>query len=48
MNERTDMPIWERRYRAATASLPDWSPLAPERTVYASNESGTWQIHCRD
>ncbi len=42
------MPAWERRYRAATVSLPHWSPLAPDRIVYASNESGVWQIHCRD
>jgi len=50
MDERIDidMPAWERRYRAAAVSLPDWSPLAPDRIVYASNESGIWQIHCLD
>jgi dipeptidyl aminopeptidase/acylaminoacyl peptidase len=25
--------------------MPDWSPLAPDRIVYASNESGIWQVH---
>jgi len=48
MSPHAETPIWERRYRAATVSLPDWSPLAPDRIVYASNESGIWQIHCRD
>ncbi|MDQ3491658.1 MAG: prolyl oligopeptidase family serine peptidase [Chloroflexota bacterium] len=48
MDEHSETPIWERRYRAATVSFPDWSPLAPDRIVYASNESGIWQIHCRD
>ena len=44
----TDMPVWERRFRAPTISLPLWSRHAPERTVYASNESGVWQVHVWD
>ena len=28
--------------------FPHWSPLAPEHTVYASNESGVWQVHAWD
>jgi dipeptidyl aminopeptidase/acylaminoacyl peptidase len=48
MTETNGMPTWERRYRAPTASLPDWSPRAPQRLVYVSTESGIWQVHCRD
>jgi dipeptidyl aminopeptidase/acylaminoacyl peptidase len=40
-----DMTSWERRFRAAVCFFPEWSPQAPERAVYASNESGVWQLH---
>ena len=36
---------WERRFRAPVAWLPEWSPRAPGRVVYPSNESGVWQLH---
>jgi len=42
------MEIWEQRFRAPVASLPDWSPQAPDRVVYASTESGVWQVHAWD
>jgi len=42
------MPAWERRFRAPVSFLPEWSPHAPDRIVYASNESGIWQVHTRD
>jgi dipeptidyl aminopeptidase/acylaminoacyl peptidase len=29
-------------------NLPRWSRAAPSRTVFASNESGVWQVHCWD
>jgi dipeptidyl aminopeptidase/acylaminoacyl peptidase len=48
MIEQRTMPDWERRFRAPTVALPDWSPRAPDRLVYASSESGIWQVHCRD
>lgn len=44
----TDMPVWERRYRAPKLSLPRWSREAPDRVVYESNASGTWQVHALD
>jgi dipeptidyl aminopeptidase/acylaminoacyl peptidase len=44
----TDMPVWERRFRAPKMSLPHWSRSAPDRTVFASNESGVWQVHAWD
>jgi dipeptidyl aminopeptidase/acylaminoacyl peptidase len=40
-----DMPLWERRYRAPKLTMPQWSRRAPDRTVFASNESGVWQVH---
>jgi dipeptidyl aminopeptidase/acylaminoacyl peptidase len=42
------VPNWERRFRAPIVSMPDWSPHAPERIVFASNESGVWQVHAWD
>ncbi len=41
-------PDWELRIRAPVASLPDWSPGAADRIVYASTESGIWQAHAFD
>jgi len=42
------MTAWERRFRAPLTFLPSWSPAAPDLVVYASNESGVWQLHARD
>jgi dipeptidyl aminopeptidase/acylaminoacyl peptidase len=39
---------WEKRFRAPLSFLPEWSTHAPERAVYASNESGVWQVHTWD
>jgi dipeptidyl aminopeptidase/acylaminoacyl peptidase len=39
---------WEQRFRAPISWLPEWSPAAPAHAVYASNESGSWQIHVLD
>ena len=39
------MPAWEQRFRAAVSFLPEWSPRAPDRCVYASNEAGVWQLY---
>ena len=41
-------PPWEQRFRAPVSYLPEWSPAAPGHAVYASNESGRWQIHTLD
>src|SRR5687768_16848892 len=43
-----DPPPWEQRFRAPVSTLPDWSPQARDRVVYASNESGVWQVHAWD
>ena len=39
---------WEQRFRAPVSFLPEWSSRAPDRLVYASNESGIWQLHAWD
>src|SRR5438093_4719112 len=44
----SDVPLWERRFRAPRVTLPRWSRGAPDRTVFTSNESGIWQVHCWD
>ena len=45
---RMSVPVWEQRFRAPVSFLPGWSPQAPSRIVYASNESGVWQLHAWD
>ena len=41
-------PRWEARFRAPSVIMPDWSPMAPDRIVYGSTESGVYQVHCWD
>jgi dipeptidyl aminopeptidase/acylaminoacyl peptidase len=41
-------PDWEVLFRAPLVSFPDWSPHAPDRLVYASNEPGAWQVFVWD
>lgn len=40
-----DQPTWERRFRAPTRTLPTWSRHAPERTVFRSDEEGSFQAY---
>jgi dipeptidyl aminopeptidase/acylaminoacyl peptidase len=42
------MDAWEQRFRTPVSWLPEWSPAAPNRAVYPSNGSGSWQIHTLD
>jgi dienelactone hydrolase len=41
-------PLWQRRFRAPIVGFPTWSPEAPDRLVYASSESGIYQLHAWD
>jgi dipeptidyl aminopeptidase/acylaminoacyl peptidase len=41
-------PRWERRFRAPVVTLPTWAPASPDRLVFASNESGSWQLYAWD
>ena len=42
------MPRWEQRFRAPQVSFPRWASDAPERLVYASNVTGSWQVWAWD
>jgi dienelactone hydrolase len=41
-------PRWKQRYRAPTLTLPRWGVDEPDHLVYASNQSGSWQVHAWD
>lgn len=43
-----DQPLWERRFRAPTRTLPMWSPHAPDRCVLLSDEEGSYQAYAFD
>ncbi|PYC85055.1 S9 family peptidase [Streptomyces tateyamensis] len=47
-SEKNDVPAWEQRFRAARVSLPDWADDAPERSLYVSNATGTYEIYAWD
>ena len=44
----SNLPIWERRFRAPILSFPSWAADAPDRMVLASTESGSYQLHAWD
>jgi len=41
-------PRWKQRYRAPALTLPRWGIDGPDHLVYASNVSGSWQVHAWD
>jgi dienelactone hydrolase len=41
-------PRWKRRFRAPSLTLPSWALDNPDHLVYASNVSGSWQVHAWD
>ena len=41
-------PVWQQRFAATRVTQPRWARGAPERTVYATNASGVWQISSWD
>jgi dipeptidyl aminopeptidase/acylaminoacyl peptidase len=41
-------PLWQQRFRAPIVGFPTWSRHAPERLLYASSESGVYQLHAWD
>ena len=43
-----DVPVWEQRLRAARVSLPDWAQDAPDRCLYVSNATGTYELYAWD
>jgi acetyl esterase/lipase len=40
-----DEAAWRRRFRAPRTTLPEWGHDAPGRLVYASNQSGKWELY---
>jgi dienelactone hydrolase len=44
----TDLPLWEQRFRATRVSLPDWAEHAPDRCLYVSNPTGTFELYAWD
>jgi len=43
-----DEERWKARFRAARVTLPRWASRAPNRCVYRSNATGTWEIYAWD
>lgn len=43
-----DEERWKARFRAARVTLPHWATQAPNRCVYRSNATGTWEIYAWD
>ncbi|MFJ6696418.1 prolyl oligopeptidase family serine peptidase [Streptomyces sp. NPDC091272] len=43
-----DVPRWEQRFRAARVSLPEWAEQAPERALFVSNATGTYELYAWD
>ena len=48
MSLPSDLPDWERRFRAPRVSLPEWALHAPHRCLYVSNASGTYELYAWD
>ena len=44
----SELPLWERRFRAPTIGFPHWARNAPDRMALVSSESGTWQVYAWD
>ncbi|MGR8009247.1 prolyl oligopeptidase family serine peptidase [Streptomyces hypolithicus] len=42
------MPDWEKRFRAPRVSLPDWADDAPDRALFVSNATGTYELYAWD
>ncbi len=45
---RNDVPVWEQRVRATRVSLPEWARDAPDRSLYVSNATGTFELYAWD
>ncbi|MEU0475737.1 S9 family peptidase [Streptomyces olivaceus] len=41
-------PDWEKRFRAPRVSLPDWAEDAPDRALFVSNVTGTYELYAWD
>ncbi|MFP3988887.1 prolyl oligopeptidase family serine peptidase [Streptomyces sp. E11-3] len=43
-----EMPDWEKRFRAPRVSLPEWAEDAPDRSLFVSNATGTFELYAWD
>ncbi|HXG27036.1 MAG TPA: prolyl oligopeptidase family serine peptidase [Candidatus Binatia bacterium] len=41
-------PLWQSRFRAPIVGYPTWAADNPDRIIYASSESGVYQLHAWD
>ncbi|WP_078495596.1 S9 family peptidase, partial [Streptomyces xiaopingdaonensis] len=46
--EGRELPDWEKRFRAPRVSLPEWAEGAPERGLFVSNATGTFELYAWD
>ncbi|MDI3384626.1 prolyl oligopeptidase family serine peptidase [Streptomyces sp. B-S-A8] len=46
--EMPNWPDWEKRFRAPRVSLPEWAEDAPDRSLFVSNATGTFELYARD
>ncbi|MFC8566166.1 S9 family peptidase [Streptomyces sp. NPDC057245] len=46
--EEGQAPDWEKRFRAPRVSLPDWAEDAPDRSLFVSNATGTYELYAWD
>ncbi|WP_435840738.1 prolyl oligopeptidase family serine peptidase [Streptomyces cinnamoneus] len=42
------MPEWEQRFRAPRVGLPRWAKGAPDRALFTSNATGTYELYAWD
>ncbi|GAA3726876.1 S9 family peptidase [Streptomyces tremellae] len=42
------VPDWEKRFRAPRVSLPDWAEDAPDKALFVSNATGTYELYAWD
>ncbi|MER8047650.1 prolyl oligopeptidase family serine peptidase [Streptomyces sp. NPDC094032] len=47
-DEKADAPRWQRRFRAPRVSLPEWAEEAPDRSLFVSNATGTYELYAWD
>ncbi|MEV8566055.1 prolyl oligopeptidase family serine peptidase [Streptomyces sp. NPDC051322] len=45
---KPEMPSWEKRFRAPRVGLPDWAKDAPDRSLFVSNATGTYELYAWD
>ncbi|MFF0751436.1 prolyl oligopeptidase family serine peptidase [Streptomyces sp. NPDC004267] len=43
-----DAPAWQQRFRAPRVSLPEWAEEAPDRSLFVSNATGTFELYAWD